>query len=171
MTKTFQRKNNIILAIVPSSRGFGFAALEGRDTLVDWGLSIVTGDKNSGSLKNIEKMIADYRPRVLVLHDASAKGYRKGPRIRKLVTDIVVLAKERTMNVALLSRDQLMQAFFIDGKGTKYTVAQVLAKRFPEELGHRLPLKRKAWSSESHRMAIFEAVAVAFAQRLRAKGL
>lgn len=35
-----------ILAIVPSYRGFGFVILEGQDTLVDWGVKTVKGNKN-----------------------------------------------------------------------------------------------------------------------------
>jgi hypothetical protein len=41
--------------------------------------------------------------------------------------------------------------------------------RFPEELGHRLPPKRKPWMSEDYRMGIFDAVALAFATRVREK--
>jgi hypothetical protein len=62
-----------------------------------------------------------------------------------------------------------MRAFFIDGKGTKHMVAQVLARRFPEELGHRLPPRRKTWKSEDSRMAMFEAMALAFTERLQKK--
>ena len=36
--KKIQPKHFRILAIAPSTRGFGFAVLEGQDTLVDWGV-------------------------------------------------------------------------------------------------------------------------------------
>ena len=49
-----------ILAIAPSTRGFGFAIVEGLNTLVDWGVKNVEGDKNAGSLARVKAMIAPY---------------------------------------------------------------------------------------------------------------
>ena len=63
----------------------------------------------------------------------------------------------------------MMKAFFADGKGTKHTLAQIIARRFPEELGHRLPPKRRPWESEDYRMGIFDAVALAYATELKGK--
>jgi len=51
--------------------------------------------------------------------------------------------------------------FFADGQGTKHALAEILAARFPEELGCRLPPKRRPWMSEDYRMDIFDAVALA----------
>jgi hypothetical protein len=169
MTKRIHQKNVRILAIAPSSRGFGFAVMEGEDTLIDWGVRSVTGNKNADALKKVEAMIALYNPGVLVLEDASAKRSRRSRRIRDLTKQIMATAASRRMKVALLSREQVVQTFFEDGKGTKHTVAQILAGRFREELGHRLPPKRKPWNSEDYRMGIFDAVAIAFAKQLRKK--
>jgi hypothetical protein len=58
-----------ILAIAPAYIGFGFAVLEGQDTLVDWGVKNVAGNKNTQSLKQVEKLIIQYQPGVLVLQD------------------------------------------------------------------------------------------------------
>lgn len=164
---TTYKKNDLILAIAPSSRGFGYVIVEGHTRLVDWGVTLVVGNKNKGSLKKVEKMITDYHPSALVLQDAFAKDSRRGSRIRRLTKEIVSLATSCDTKIELFSRDQVMRAFFIDGKGTKHTIAQVLAGRFPEELGHRLPPKRKPWKSEDSRMAMFEAVALAFTERLQ----
>jgi hypothetical protein len=41
--------------------------------------------------------------------------------------------------VALFSREQVRRVFFADGRGTKHALAEILAKKFPEELGSRLP--------------------------------
>jgi hypothetical protein len=164
MTKPTHRKNDRILAIAPSSRGFGFAVMEGADTLVDWGVRSVTGNKNADALKKAEAMIALYHPAVLVLEDAAAKGSRRSRRIRDLTKKIIARAANRRIKIALFSRDKVMRAFFEDGMGSKHTIARILAMRFPEELGHRLPPKRKPWASEDYRMGIFDAVALAFAK-------
>ena len=88
-----------ILAIAPSTRGFGFAVLEEQETLVNWGVKTVNGDKNVQSLAKVEKLIAHYQPGVLVLEDASAKNSRRSPRIRKLCQQIIKMAANRKMIV------------------------------------------------------------------------
>jgi RNase H-fold protein (predicted Holliday junction resolvase) len=154
-----------ILAITPSTRGFGFALVEGLNTLVDWGVKNVDADKNTGSLARVKALIAYYEPDVLVLEDASAKPVRRAPRIRELTKRIVSMAKRQDVRVMSLPRKQVRRVFFADGQGTKYALAQILAERFPDELGTRLPPKRRPWMSEDSRMDIFGAVALALAVR------
>jgi len=156
-----------VLAIATSTRGFGFVLLEGLDTLADWGVKSVTGDKNTQSVAKVKELIAHYRPDVLVLEDTSAKPLRRSERIRRLSKQIVTLAATRTVKVKLFSREQVRQAFFADGQGTKHAVAEILAQRFPEELSSRLPPKRRPWMSEDSRMDIFDAVALAMMFRTK----
>lgn len=157
-----------ILAIAPSTRGFGFAVLEGQETLVDWGVKTVKkGGKNKQSLAKVEKLIADYQPGVLVLEDVSAKNSRRQPRIRKLCQQIITMAANRKVMVKLFSRDQVRKTFIADGRGTKHAVAEIIAKRFPGQLVLQLPPKRKPWMSEDSRMNIFDAVALALVFRLK----
>ena len=154
-----------ILAIAPSTRGFGFALIEGLDTLVDWGVKSVTGDKNKASVAKVKEMIVHYEPDVLVLEDASVKSSRRSPRIRALSKRIIAVASSRNVIVALFSREQVRRAFFADGQGTKHALAEIIANKFPEELGFRLPPKRRPWMSEDYRMDIFDAVALALVLR------
>src|SRR6185369_16373876 len=154
-----------ILAIAPSTRGFGFALVEGLNTLVDWGVKNVEGDKNAGTIARVKAMIAHYEPDVLVIEDASAKPVRRALRIRELAKRIVSISKKENVSVILLKREQVRRVFFADGQGTKYALAQILAERFPDELGTRLPPKRRPWMSEDSRMDIFGAVALALAVR------
>src|ERR1039457_3016073 len=156
-----------ILAIAPSTRGFGFAVLEGEVSLVDLGVKTVKGDKNKHSLAKVEKLIAHYQPEVLVLEDASAKNSRRSPRIRKLSQQIIKTASNHKVSVKLFSRDQVMKTFITDGQGTKHALAEIIAKRFPEQLGLQLPPKRKPWMSEDSRMGIFDAVALVLMLRLK----
>jgi Holliday junction resolvasome RuvABC endonuclease subunit len=167
MMNQINPKHFRILAIAPSTRGFGFAVLEGEVSLVDWGVKTVKGDKNVQSLAKVKKLITHYKPGALVLEDASAKGSRRSPRIRKLCQQIIKLAEARKMIVKLFSRDQVMKTFIADGQGTKHALAEVIAKRFPEELGSRLPPKRKPWMSEQYQMGVFDAVALVLMLRLK----
>src|ERR1019366_1636733 len=161
MNKSFHKYPRI-LAIAPSSRGFGYAVLEGHKLLVDWGVKSVEGDKNAGSMGKVEEMIAHYNPQVMVLEDTATKGSRRSPRIKTLTKRLVAVAPSRTIKVALFSQKQVRRVFFgAADDGTKHGLAEIIAERFPEELGFRLPPKRRDWMSEDSRMDIFAAVALA----------
>lgn len=163
-----RQRNDRVLAIAPSTRGFGFAVIEGNATLVDWGVtSVASGNKNADTLKKTEAMVDLYQPAVLVLEDASARGSRRSRRIRKLTKKIHSMGQAHKITTVLLRRDQVMHTFFEDGQGTKHAIARILAMRFPDELGHRLPPKRKPWKSEDYRMGIFDALALAVALRMQ----
>jgi len=161
------QKHFRILAIAPGTKGFGFAVLEGQETLADWGMKSVKGNKNAQSLKKVEEMIAHYQPGILVMQDTSAKDSRRSARIRTLSQKIIAMAASRKVSVKLFSNEQVRKVFFIGGPGTKHALAEFLAKRFPEQLGRRLPPKRRPWTSEDSRMNIFDAVALALVFRLK----
>ena len=151
-----------VLGIAPSSRGFGFALMEGENTLVDWGVKAVKGgDKNARSLSNAANLIAHYEPNVIIIEDGERS--RHGSRVRALTKEIVALAKEEKIKVKRFSRKQVNLGILQDGQGTKHALAEHLAARFPEELGFRLPGKRRLWTSEKYQMDIFDAVALGMA--------
>src|SRR5580658_6458703 len=104
---TIPPKQFRILAIAPVTRGFGFAVLEGQDTLVNWGVKVIQGkgNKNAKSLAKLEELITHYQPGMLVLEDASANGSLRHPRIRRLVPQIIKMAATRKANVTLFSRE------------------------------------------------------------------
>lgn len=158
------QKHFRVLAISPSTRGFGFALLEGEQTLVDWGVKSVAGDKNTRCIAKLKQLMTYYEPDVLVLH-SSETSYRSA-RIRGLSRGMITLASSRKIGIKVFSRDEVKRFFFRDGEGTKYAVAETLAKEFPDELGFRLPPKRRPWMSEDSRMTIFDAVSLALAFRL-----
>src|SRR4051812_41772996 len=93
-----------ILAIAPSSRGFGFAVFEALDTLVDWGTRSVKRDKNAGCIAKMEKMIIHYRPDVVVVENTSIKPFRRSARIRALTTRILRLAESHGVTAVSFSR-------------------------------------------------------------------
>jgi Holliday junction resolvasome RuvABC endonuclease subunit len=152
-----------ILAIAPSTRGFGYAVLEGHKLLVDWGVRSVEGDKNAGSIEKVGEMLAHFNPQVVVLEDTATKESRRSARIQALTKRLIVVAESRAIKVALFSRKQVRRVFFGDAGGTKHTLAEMIAEQFPEELGFRLPPKRRPWMSQDSRMDIFDAVALVLA--------
>ena len=150
-----QPKHFRVLGIALSTRGFGFAVLEGNDTLVDWGVKTVQGNKNANSVAKVDELIAHYQPGVLVLEDT--EGSRRSARIQALSRQIVTMAATRKVSMKLFSQEEVQRIFFADGKGTKHAVAEIIAKRFPEE----------PWMSEHYQMDIFDAVALVLVLRLK----
>lgn len=155
-----------LLAIALSSRGFGYAVLEGKKFLVEYGSTSVKGDKNMQCLVKMEKLIALYRPDALVLQDATAKGSHRAPRIKMLNQQIIGVARKQRLSVTLFSGKQLRSFILGNAKGTKQEMAEMLVKHFPDELVSRLPPRRRSWESADFRMDIFDAVGLAVAFRM-----
>jgi RNase H-fold protein (predicted Holliday junction resolvase) len=160
-------KNSRVLAVALSSRGLGYAVMEGQNILIAHGKKVVEGeDKNVKSSTWVEKLIARYQPGVLVLQDVTAKSSRRAPRIKSLHRQIVKSAGKQKIQVKLISGKQVRSLLLGNPKGTKQEIAELLAKQFPDELTSRLPPKRKPWKSEDTRMDIFDAVALAVTFRM-----
>jgi hypothetical protein len=150
-----------ILAVSLSSRGFGYAVMEGNCRLIDYGKKIINKKKNARSLAHIDKLIARSEPTVLALQNVNTKGSRRVPRIKKLHLNVVALAKRHKIKTGKISGTELRTALLGDPKGTRHGMAVVLAQKFPDELASRLPSKRKLYDSEDARMDIFMAVGLA----------
>lgn len=152
-----------ILAIAPLSRGLGYAVMEGPDKLVACGNKAILGDKNARALAWVNRFIQFYQPDVLVLPNVTAADTRRAPRIKTLHRKIVAWAGKLQLKLRLVSVTQVRTYLLGEAKGTKFAVAQMLAEKFPDELGKRLPPKRRPWMSEDPRMDIFDAVGLAVA--------
>jgi hypothetical protein len=150
-----------VLAISLSSRGFGYAVMEGNNRVVAYGNKVINKNKNARVLVHIEKVITRYQPGLLVLQDVNAKGTHRDPRIKGLNRKIIALMKKRRLTTAKLSGTKLRITLLGNPKGTKHEMAESLAKTFPDELASRLPPKRNFYNSEDVRMDIFDAVALA----------
>jgi hypothetical protein len=157
------------LGIALSSRGFGYAVMEGHNALVDSGKKVINNDKNVRVLGHIEKLIIRNMPDVLVLQNVNAKGTHRALRIKDLHRDVVAMGKKQKLMVANVTGKELRRGLLGDESGTKYEMALALAKQFPDELAKRLPPKRKTWESEHSRMDIFEAAALALVQQAKMK--
>jgi Holliday junction resolvasome RuvABC endonuclease subunit len=149
-----------VLALDPYYRGFGFAVLEGKDTLITWGTRWARKDKNERFLKEIAHLIARYRPEVVVFEDYAGRSAHQSPRVLELIERVQSLANAQRIPVRHFSRAQVREVFAPSGAKTKQQIATAIAERFPE-LALRLPPIRKIWMPEDYRMSIFDAVAFA----------
>ena len=157
-----------LLALALTSRGLGYAVLEGEESLIESGhASVRNGDKNTQCLAKVEKLFALYQPEAIILEDVEAKGSRRHPRIKTLHRGLGSLAKKRKLAVHIVSGQQVRHLLLGNEYGTKQQMAEVLAKRFHIELAFRLPPKRRPWQSADSRMDIFDAVGLAVAYRIK----
>jgi hypothetical protein len=148
----------LICAIYPSTRGFGYAVFEGQNSLVDWGVKAIRKrQKNLASLAKIRELLAFYRPDVLVLENYGGRGSRRAKRIQMLINLMAAHAAEKRIPTASYSRADVRRCF---GVTTKRAIAEAMVREFPE-LEPRLPPVRKIWMSEDVRMSIFDAAAFA----------
>lgn len=150
-----------VLAVHPCTRGFGFAVLEDRQTLLDWGRKEVRRDKQARSLEQIKLMLEYYHPDVVVIEDYQARSCRRCLRVRELIRDIAALAKEHRISTRSFCRRDVRTAFSDSTTVTRYAITGIIIQRLPALAPWRPPV-RKPWMSESHRAAIFDAVALAF---------
>src|SRR5262249_18436518 len=110
-----------------------------------------------------EKVVVRNQPDVLVLSDVNAEGVYRWKRIKELDRKVVALAKKRKLKVVKIPGKELRQRLLGNENGTKHEMAELVAKRYRDELASRLPPKRRTWESENSRMDIFDAVGLAVA--------
>jgi hypothetical protein len=159
-----------ILAVAPSGKGMGFAVVEEQNILVAWGAKgLDTKSKNEGALKQFNDLLNQYEPQIVVLHDYEAKGSRRSPRIRELGKAIKKSAEAAEIEVMTFSREEVIRTLAGIEAKTNHDLAKRIAEIFPEEVASRLPPKRRLWESESARMDIFVALALAIMPRYASK--
>lgn len=145
------------LAVDPTTRGFGFAVLEGRDLLVDWGVVQLWSTNKKALLARVDAYIDRYRPTFFITERVGSGRVRR--RARTITTLLAGHAASRHLIVVMVSRESVRKLFAPTGT-TKFEIALAITKTFPE-LASRLPRKRKPWMSEDERMNLFDAVAFA----------
>jgi RNase H-fold protein (predicted Holliday junction resolvase) len=150
-----------VLAVDPSTRGFGYALFEGPDRLVDWGTKDIRKYKPAAALQKIKELIRRYEPEVLVVEDCGHTRSRRNLRVRRLTKQMFAVARRSGIKGYALPLVAVYQQFSKRGARTKYDIASTLAGEFPA-LMLRLPPKRKPWQSEDSRMSIFAAAALGY---------
>ena len=147
-----------VVAIDPTSRGFGYAVLEGSARLVDWGVTEGLRADNRDATRRVDALLARYKPDNLILEDVDSQQSRRRTRVRRLLTDLREVARKRRIQVRNVSREAVRSMFATAEARNKEQIADTITKHFPELVLWRPPI-RKPWMSEDARMAIFDAVA------------
>lgn len=154
-----------ILAIDPTSRGFGFVILEADKQLLDWGaVSLVGQNRNTRCLTYITRLLVRYHPDLLVTEDMQAAGCRRRKRVRELAADLASLCASQYIPMRSISRLALPAALGLNKPINKHRIAMFVAEQL-SVLAPLLPPPRKTWMTENPKMGLFIAAAYALAIR------
>lgn len=148
-----------VMALHATSAGFGFVVMSGPFSLVDWGTRLARKDKNAACLASLTALIDRYDPHTLVLEDPSRLP-RRSARINRLYQGIAALCHGRSIDLAVFSREDIYRCYASVGALTWQDIAEAVGHQL-EPLHGLVPPRRKAWQSETRRMAVFAAAAVA----------
>lgn len=147
-----------VLAIDPTSRGFGYAVFESPTTPVDWGGKVIRQGNEAKTLAKVLELIHHYRPQIIVLEDY--RGSRRCTRIQSLLAGVCRLATAEGLISRCFPISRVKKVFRTFSANTKHEIAHAVAQQLPE-LAPRLPRFREPWMSEGYGMAIFDAAALA----------
>ena len=146
-------------AVHATSRGFSYVVFDGPFLLRDWGTFHARGNKNSACLREIDRLLAEYDPQVMLL-EAFGKGTSlRSERIARLYRSIINLTKAAGIETSVYSRADIQSVFKAVGSGTRQDIAEAVAMHI-DTINHQIPKPRKAWQSEDRRMALFCAAAL-----------
>lgn len=154
-------KRRIVLAIAPTTKGFGYAVFEDMLYPIDWGIKTVLKPINKNSLEQVRIMLHIFNPDVVVLEDYAGKGSRRCKRIERLIDRIAQLASQKQVKIRRYSRSQIQDCFKAYRAGTKHQIASAIVAQFPE-FAQYLPRKRKIWQSAQYSMVLFDALSLGF---------
>jgi len=154
-------RDEVVLSIYPTKHGLAYTLFEAPLTPIDWGLKRIEGkNKNARSLAVVEKLCEALKPDTIVIEDSVTAPSRRQERIRRLLDLIAAYAETENLTLVRYSRRKVRTTFRHAGAITRYEIAQAIASYIPA-LANRMPPIPKLWQGEDHRLALFDAAALA----------
>lgn len=151
----------LVLAIQPTSRGFGWTLFESPLSCIDWGTMTARPSRGGHILNRLERLLNRYEPSVLVIREFGRSDMHRSPRVCRFAKQIISLAETRGIYVPQYSREAIQSCFKKLGASTRYEMAQFIAQRV-DALRHMLPKRCPIWQGESAAMSTFDAAVLAF---------
>lgn len=157
----YSRNGETVLAIYPTARGLGFVVMKSALSPIDWGTREARGrGKNARCLEKVAGLIEAHQPDAIVLEDPTAAGSSRSPRTKRLMRGIAGIADSQAVDVHVFPRSRVLEYFATLGARTHHEIAVVISKRIAA-FERMLPPKRRLWTTQSARMSIFCAAALA----------
>jgi Holliday junction resolvasome RuvABC endonuclease subunit len=155
------RKPGVVLAVHPTSRGFGWVVFEGPLALANWGTARAKKkNRNAQCIKRFEKLLNQYQPRTLVLEKFENAEPPRSERLQLLARTMQGFAANRDIETPIYSRTEVGQIVARDANATRHEIAGAVAKLLPI-LEDRMPPARRLWQPEDSRQSLFDAAALA----------
>jgi hypothetical protein len=154
-----------VLALEVRSRWTGFVGIEAAARLTEWGRRKhkVKGSKFAILVKSrIDAILDVWLPTTIVVRTRPIRSPKARRRINTIMSVVRQRARSNSIAFRAISANDVRQFFAGRQCKSKYQIAALIARQFPE-LSWRLPPKRKSWRAEDHRMVIFDAAATALA--------
>lgn len=155
-----RNSSNVVLAVYPNTRGFGYAFFETATEPQDCGMVSIMPICNGKSLNRIKKFISHYEPTLVVLQDVTAVTTRRAQRVKSLVDSIIQYCKEVNLPTVEYSKEQIKFVFEQFNANTKHDIAKLITGWLPQ-FKNKLPKLRKPWMCEDYHMGMFDAIALA----------
>lgn len=153
-------KSDLVFALHPTTRGFGWVLFEGPASPTDWGTASAKRGRNAKLLAQFGRILNRCEPSVLVLEAFEGRDANRVERVQALCRDIRHIAASKGMKVRIFPRGVVQEVFLELGAKTRHEIAMVIAQRV-DAFNHRLPPKRKSWMSQDPRQSLFDAAALA----------
>jgi hypothetical protein len=150
----------LVLAIHPTSRGFGWIVFERPHMPVEWGHASAKDGRDAHMANRFKRLLERFDPAAFVLEQFEGSGVRRLERIQKLCQELIRETSAAGIQSQIYRRDQVAAAMGLPEKATRREVALVVADRL-NAFDHRLPPKRKPWVAEDPRQSLFDAAALA----------
>lgn len=152
--------NQIILALFPNARGFGYACMNvDEKKILDYGIFNARPLRNESQIRRFKALEKYHNPTVLLLRNPKGTSAQSKSRLTDFNTIIKDHTEPRKIQVYHYSRQQIQDVFEAFGATSKQAVAEQLIVWF-EELADYSPRKRKYWTDEDYHMGVFDAMAL-----------
>lgn len=152
-----------LLALEVRSQKFAFAVIQGSE-LIDWGArGFRSGAPEAkAAMDRFAFLLKLYAPSMVITRQtrrAKDKSSQNALRVFRMIRGEL---KRRSVPFEALARTDVRKFFSERGCKNKHEIAAIVADQF-SQLKSRLPRSRKPWDPEPPIVAVFDAIAIAFA--------
>lgn len=152
--------NGLVLAVHPTTRGFGWVLFENAHTPAAWSIVHARRGRDDYSLLRFKRLLDRYEPRVFILESFEDDGTARSARIQALCRAMTKEAKARSLHTPVYDRDAIRLAFGRYGASTRLEIAKAITESIGD-FAHRLPSRRRFGVCEDIRQSLFDAAALA----------
>lgn len=152
-------QSDSLLAIDPTTRGFGYAAIRGDGVLLASAAPDTRKRGNAEVVRRVSLLFSRFKPALFVIEDVRSAGSRRSARVRDLLSDLEREAISRGMTVRKLSPASVRRRLVGSRHASKVEIGAEVVKYF-SRLEGRKPRKRRAGHPEPRVVGMFDAVAL-----------